>query len=284
MVAWAIYGLGAYDVMARNFDATGVAVQPNEFLVNTLTTGFQRFPAAAAGGPGDFIIAWEGEETDVLGVYAQRYGDLIFSDDVESGSTAFWPILTPGVAASSAAALEGNFGIEATVAGSDGVFVEDSSPEDENRYRARFYIDPNTHDPGETLDQRRLRVFLLFEDAPNRRLAAVVLRRISGQFALAGRARVDDDSQVDTPFTDITDAPHFVEIDWQRSSGPDANDGHFHMQIDGIAVTPLDGLDNSISSVDTVRLGTISNKSAAAGVVFVDEFVSRRTNPIGPVP
>jgi hypothetical protein len=111
----------------------------------------------------------------------------------------------------------------------------------------------------------------------------VVLRRLSGQFALAARARIDDNTQVDTPFTNITDAPHFVEIDWQRSSTPDANDGHFLMQIDGIAVTGLNNLDNNLSSVDSARLGTISNKSAAAGVVFVDEFVSRRTNPIGPV-
>lgn len=283
VVAWSSYGPGAYDVMARNFDAAGAAVQANEFLVNSYTTGYQRFPAAAAGGPGDFIVAWEGQETDVLGVYAQRYGDLIFSDNVESGLTAFWPIVTAGIAATGGSALEGNFGLEATVAGNAGVFVEDSAPENENRYRARFYIDPNTHDPGETLNQRRVRVFVLFEDAPNRRLASVVLRRLAGQFALAARARVDDNSQIDTAFTNITDAPHFVEVDWQRSSSPSANDGFFLMQIDGVAVTGLTNLDNNLSSVDTVRLGTISNKSGAAGVVFVDEFVSRRTNPIGPV-
>jgi hypothetical protein len=48
-------------------------------------------------------------------------------------------------------------------------------------------------------------------------------------------------------------------------------------------LSTLTGLDNSISSVDMVRMGTISNKSAANGQVFVDEFVSRRANPIGPV-
>jgi hypothetical protein len=53
------------------------------------------------------------------------------------------------------------------------------------------------------------------------------------------------------------------------------------MQIDGVAVTGLNNLNNNAGAVDFVRLGTISNKSSANGVVFTDEFVSRRINAIG---
>jgi hypothetical protein len=284
VVAWssgAYSAAGQYDVRARMFSAAG-APTTGDFAVNSYTTGFQWFPAAGAGGPGDFLITWEGEDDGSVGVLGQRFGDLIFSDDVESGSTIFWGTTQPNMTAAPEAALNAtDFGLRAQVNGNAGVFVEDPSPDNENRYRARFYLDPNTHDPGEALLQRRLRVLVLFEESPTKRLAAVVLRRISGQFALMARAQLDDDTHLDTGFTNITDAPHWVEIDWQRSSSPVANDGHLFMQIDGVAVTGLNNLNNNAGAVDFVRLGTISNKSSANGVVFTDEFVSRRINAIG---
>ena len=44
----------------------------------------------------------------------------------------------------------------------------------------------------------------------------------------------------------------------------------------------LTGLDNSISSVDSVRLGALSVKAGASGTIQWDEFESRRLNGIGP--
>jgi hypothetical protein len=274
---------GAYDVMAQLYSNTGVAVG-TEFMVNSYTTGYQRFPAAAAGRPGDFLIAWEGEEDGTLGVLGQRFGDLIYSDNAESGTTTFWSAVQPNIATTPAAAQNGtDFGFQATVNGlQQGVFLQDDSPDNENRYRARFYFDPNTHDPGEIANQRRVRVFVMFEELPNRRLVAVVLRRISGAYSMQARVQLDDDSRAETAFTPITDAPHWVEVEWRRATTPTANDGFFEMSIDGTAVPALINLDNNLSQVDMVRLGTVSNKTNANGVVFVDEFVSRRTNPIGP--
>ena len=282
---WDADGLDGSDsgVWGRQFNSSGVALT-GDFRVNTYTTGYQFFPTVGAGGPGDFIVAWDSESDGSLGMFGQRFGDLVFSDDAESATAVFWSSVQPNVTTTPTAALAGtDFGFQAQVSGTPGVFLQDDAPENENRYRARFYLDPNTHDPGETLDQRRTRVFVLFEEGPNRRLAAVVLRRLTGQFALSGRVRLDDNSQANTPFFNISDAPHWVEIDWQRSSGPDANNGSFALIIDGTPVSTLTLLDNSISAVDMVRLGTISNKSAATGQVYVDEFVSRRANPIGPV-
>jgi hypothetical protein len=282
---WDADGLDGSDfgVWARQFDPAGVATT-GDFRVNTYTTGYQTFPSVAAGGPGDFVVAWDSEYNGSFAVRGQRFGDLIFSDNAETGTASFWSLAQPGITTTPTAAQAGtDFGFQAAVSGTAGVFLQDDSPENENRYRGRFYLDPNTHDPGESLNQRRTRVFVLFEEGPNRRLAAVVLRRLSGQFALSGRVRLDDNSQANTPFFNISDAPHWVEIDWQRSSGPDANDGTFTLTIDGTPLSTLTALDNSISTVDMVRLGTISNKTAANGQVYVDEFVSRRANPIGPV-
>jgi hypothetical protein len=83
-------------------------------------------------------------------------------------------------------------------------------------------------------------------------------------------------------FYTVTNAPQAVEIDWVRASGPDANDGTFEMWIDGISIKKLTGLDNSVSAVDFVRLGALSLKGAANGVLFWDHFESRRQTYIGP--
>jgi hypothetical protein len=109
-----------------------------------------------------------------------------------------------------------------------------------------------------------------------------VLRRLSGAYSLMGRARLDDNSQHDTGFFPIDDGPHFVELDWRRASGPDANDRSFELWIDGASVHAATALDNSVSSVDFVRLGALSVKTGAPGTLYWDEFVSRRSSYIGP--
>ena len=184
---------------------------------------------------------------------------------------------------SESAALAGSRrGMEALVDDTAGLFVQDDTPADEGRYRARFYFDPNGFDPGVAQNHLRTRIFIGFEEAPERRLFAIVLRLLNGQYALMGRARRDDNSQVDTGFFDIIDAPHFVELDWKSSSGPDALDGTFDLWIDGAPMAALTGLDNSISSLDFVRLGALSVKAGASGVLRWDHFQSRRASAIGP--
>ena len=163
-----------------------------------------------------------------------------------------------------------------------GLFVQDDLPANEDRYRARFYFDTNGFDPGEALNHRRTRLLIVFEESPIRRVAAVVLRRLGGAYSVMGRARLDDNSQANTGFVSITDGAHFVEIDWRRSSGPDANDGSFEIRLDGTPAGTLANLDNSVSSVDFVRMGALSVKTGASGTLYFDEFESRRASAIGP--
>ena len=238
------------------------------------------------------MVAWtDGANHDghSRGVFGRRFApdaDLIFADGFESGNLAAW---------SSAATDNGDLGVSAnaalnfTVAGLRGVvddtaglFVEDGSPNNEERYRARFYFDTNGFDPGESSGARRTRIFIAFEEGPLRRLAAIVLRRLNGVYAVMGRARLDDGSQADTGFSTVSPGEHFVEMDWKRSSGPDANDGWFHLWIDGTPVSALNGLDNSRSAVDFARLGALSVKGSASGTLYWDEFESRRVTYIGP--
>jgi lamin tail-like protein len=214
---------------------------------------------------------------------AQGASDMIFADDFEGGTLAAWSAAsTDGgdlAVAPEAALGSTSAGLRALVNDTNGLFVEDDTPLDENRYRARFLFDPNGFDPGEGQGHLRTRLFILFEENPTRRLMAVVLRRLAGAYSLEVRTRVDSNAQVDTGFFPITDAPHSVEIDWRRSSGPDASDGELALWLDGVPTADETGLDNSVSAVDFVRLGALSVKSGASGTLFLDEFISRRLYP-----
>ena len=213
--------------------------------------------------------------------------DVIHADSFESGNLSAWSgsnTDSGDLTVDASAAMAGTtLGLLGNVNDKTSLFVEDDSPEDENRYRARFYVDPTGFDPGELANQRRMRLLIVFEEGPNRRVATIVLRRLEGQYAIRGRVREDDNSQVDTAFFDITaDASHVIEVDWLRASGPDANDGHFSLAIDGSVVATLPGLDNSRSSVDFARLGALTLKGAANGPIKWDHYDSRRMSAVGP--
>jgi hypothetical protein len=212
--------------------------------------------------------------------------DLIFKDGFESGDLSAWSssVADGGdLSVSAAAALKSTtFGLQGLVDDTTSIFVRDDSPLNENRYRARFYFDPNDFDPGEAAGFFRIRILIAF-NASNQRLITLVLRRQGGAYSIMGRVRRDDGSRADTGFFGITNAPHFVEFDWRRSSGPGASDGQFALLIDDAVVSTLTGIDNDSSPVDFVRIGVMVLKSAAAsGTMYFDEFESRRLTPIGP--
>jgi hypothetical protein len=279
---------GSYTgIFARAFTASGVP-QGGEFAVNTTTSSAQTHPALAAQPGGRFVVSWASFTQDggQFGVFGRRFAlDRIFQDGFESGDLSKWSSAATDsgdlVASVLAAMNSTSVGLRGVVDDTASLYVQDDSPDDENRYRARFYFHTNGFDPGESGGAHRTRTFIVFEEAPTRRLAAIVLKRSAGAYSLEGRARLDDDSQADTGFFDISPGAHFVELDWKRSSGSDANDGTFELWIDGVSRSTLLNLDNSRSAVDFVRLGALSVKPTATGTLYWDEFDSRRINYIG---
>jgi ELWxxDGT repeat protein len=213
--------------------------------------------------------------------------DLLSKDGFDSGTTGAWSSAnTDGgdLSVQAAAALHGTMGLAVQVDDTASLFVADDSPNNEQRYRARFRLDPNGFDPGESNGKLRVRVLIAFEEDPAVRLITLVLRRIGGQYSLMGRVRLDDGTRAQTPFFTLTDAMHLVEIDWQWSQGPDANNGAFTLWIDEVPVSVLSGLDNSAGLVDFVRLGAMTVKPGANGTLYFDDFESRRERYIGYVP
>jgi hypothetical protein len=271
-------------VFGRSYDAAGTP-QGGEFLVNAHTTSYQSSPSVSMGAGGRFVVVWTSlyQDGDGLGVFGQQFApDVIFKDGFESGGLSAWSASdTDGGLLYVWTGIDSGWGAWGDVGQSAGIYVQDDTPAAEDRYRVRFYFEPMGFDPGEAEAHRRARLFIAFEGNPNRRLAAIVLRRLAGVYGLMGRVRRDDNSQHDTGFLPLGEGPHYVELDWKRSSGPDTNDGTFEMWIDGTSVHSAAGLDNSAGAVDFVRLGALSVKSGANGTIRWDEFESRRATYIG---
>ena len=272
------------------------------FFADLCGNFIRRFDPAAPGTsvpfatgittPVDLTIGPEGDLYALTrGVGLRRFStDFIFGDGVEGGDTSAWSAaVTDGgdLTVTSAAALGSNsgLGLEANVNDTAPLFVVDDTPNDENRYRARFHFDPNGFDPGEAQGRLRLRLFHAFEEAPVlRRLVTVVLRRSQGAYAVMARVRLDSGGTADTPFVPITDDAHVVELDWRRSTSVSTPNGSFTLRVDGAVASTLSGLDNDARAVDFARLGAMAVKPGAAGTLYFDEFVSYREGPAGPLP
>jgi hypothetical protein len=286
VVTW--HGLGwdgsGVAIVGRQFDAAG-APQGSEFVVNSYTTGNQIGSSVASSPDGDFVVSWTSQDEDGsgYGVFAQRFGDLIFEDNFESGDTSRWSVSQTGgtdLAVTAGAGLAGTgHGMRTLVNDTGSLYVQDDTPAAETRYRARFYFDPNSFDPGEADGHQRIRMFLA-QDATSLRIVTIVLKRLSGQYSLEARTRQNDGSRVDTGFFPITNAPHFVEFDWHRAN-PGVADGILIFYIDSTILSVLTDLDNDQGLVESGRLGALSLKTGASGTLRFDQFESRRANLIG---
>ena len=172
-------------------------------------------------------------------------------------------------------------GLQALVDDTNPLFVRDDSPSGESRYHVRFYLDANGFDPGEADTHFRIRV-LIAHDQDDQRAITIVLKRQSGAYSLEVLVQRDDGTRADSGFFAISDAPHFVELDWQRATAPGANDGTCAFYIDNVIQTTLTGLDTDLTTIEYVRMGAMSVKSAAAGTLYFDQFEARRDRIIGP--
>jgi hypothetical protein len=295
VVVWQSGHEGRWVVYGQRFAPDGQKVG-TEFRAGAVVTGHQMQPAVTAQPSGGFIVTWAQNESGpnencCFDVWARAFppfgatgtGDLIFADGFETGDWSRWSaVATDGdLAVTPQAALVGNYGLQAFVDDSTSLFVQDDTPTREARYRARFYFDPSQFDPGEAAGTFRTRIFIVLQE-PTRRVVSLVLKRQNGQYSVMARVRQDDGSLRDTGFIPITPGRHWIEISWQKATADSSFDGRFDMWIDGTAVAPLTGIDNFAYGVDFVRMGALSLKRGASGVLRFDAFESRRTTPIGP--
>lgn len=171
-------------------------------------------------------------------------------------------------------------------------FVTDITPSVEGRYRARFYFNANSVDPGQAQGHKRIQMMLAQQDATNFRLVAIVLRQATagGPYNILARTRLDDGPGTRVDFNSsgiaVGSGWHWVEFDWQRATSAVANDGRFTVWLDGTQFGQSTTLNNYYTGggVDFARLGAMKLETSANGTMDLDEFESRRQTMIGALP
>ena len=207
---------------------------------------------------------------------------MIFADGFESGNLSAWTSNNNDLgdlSASAAAALVGSKGMQALIDDATAIYVTDDTPNAELRYRARFYFDPNSiiMASGDTHY-----IFKGFVGASTDVLR-LEFRQSAGIYQIRASVADDGSAFISSSFFTISDAPHFIEVDWRAATAPGANNGGLTLWIDGVQQADLTGMDNDTWRVDRARLGALSGIDVGtSGTYYFDAFESRRQTLIGP--
>ena len=208
--------------------------------------------------------------------------DLIFADGFESGNFSAWTANTTDLgdlSVSPSAALVGTQGMQALIDDANTIYVTDDTPNAEPRYRARFYFDPNSIAMGSTDAHFIFKGFM----GTATDILQVELRPSSGVYQLRAKLLNDSATFIISNWFTISDAPHFIEVDWRAATSAGANNGGLTLWIDGVQQADLTGVDNDTLRVDRARLGALAGIDAGtSGTYYFDAFESRRQNYIGP--
>lgn len=205
---------------------------------------------------------------------------MIFKDGFESGNLLTWSASATDAGdlfVSSIAALVEQSGLAAFIDDKRAIYVSDASPEAESRYRVRFYLDPHSLQ----MSSGPLVIFYGYTGSSTQVLR-VELGYSEGSFQARAGLRSDNTTWTYTPWTSISDASHFLELDWHAATGVGANDGELSFWIDGIQTGIVTGIDNDRRRIDLVNLGVLAGvDSTTRGTLYFDAFESRQDSYIG---
>jgi Leucine-rich repeat (LRR) protein len=208
--------------------------------------------------------------------------ETIFNDGFESGDLSAWTAnVTDGgdLSVTPGAALVGSSGLQAVIDDNTPIYLTDDSPNADKHYRARFYFDPNTI----TMASGNSHYILAaYTGASSVTLLAEFGYQASAGYQLRLQTRTDSGATLYTGFYNITDAAHYIELDWQAASAAGMNDGHLTFWIDGVQQATLTGIDNDTRQIDRVRFGAVGGlDTGTRGIYYFDAFASARTAYIG---
>ncbi len=208
--------------------------------------------------------------------------DLISTDGFEGGNFTAWSssVVDKGdLSVFPGAALVGKNSLQAVIDDGVKIFVTDDRPTAEKHYRARFYFDPNS------ITMLNKEDFYLFQGYTSTSVAVVrvKLAYVNSKYQLMASVLNDSGVWVYTSLFPISDAPHFIELDWQASSSTTAKNGYLTFWIDGAQQANLTGVDNDLRRIEKAQLGAVAGLDASTrGTILLDAFESRRLTYIGP--
>lgn len=161
------------------------------------------------------------------------------------------------------------------------IYVTDDTPNAENRYRLRFYFDPNSI----TMSNGNAHYIFYGYTGTSTDVLRVEFRRSSSSYQINAAIRNDKSTWTISNWFTISDASHYLELDWRASTAAGANNGGLTFWIDGVQKANLTGVDNDTRRIDRIRLGAVSGlDSGTVGTYFFDAFESRRQTYIGSAP
>jgi hypothetical protein len=207
----------------------------------------------------------------------------VFSDNFESGNISAWTsAVTDGgdLSVSTAAALSGNYGMQALLNDSNVIGVRDDKPNNENNYRVSFNFDPNSVI---IANGNAHHIFWGFNGS-GMEIFSLVLGNINNQYILFIANFDDSGAPTLGDFVDISDAPHLIELEWRASSAPGANNGIFSLRVDGALRSNMTGIDNDTRRLEYVRLGAFGSIGSTRGTYYYDNFQSWGANGPQPLP
>ena len=159
------------------------------------------------------------------------------------------------------------------------IFVNDGSPNIEPHYRARLYFDPN----GISMTDGNAHYIMMGLASDAFSVFQLDFRRSAGIYQIRLLQKDDGSVHTGTAWATISDAPHFIEIEWWGASAAGANNGGINLWIDGASKGGLTNLDNDTRRIDSVRLGAVAGLDTGnSGTYYIDAFESRRQTYIGP--
>lgn len=210
-----------------------------------------------------------------------EFADQIFADNFEWGNLVAWSSSTTDsgdLAASTSSAAFGTYGMQAVIDDNTAIYVTDDVPAAEPRYRARFYFDPNSI----TMASGNAHYIFIGYTGTSTAVLRIEFRFSSNSYQIRAQLVNDSTTWTSSSWFTISDALHFVEVDWKAATASGANNGDLTLWIDGTQQANLTGVDNDTRVIDRVRLGPVSGiDSGTRGTYYFDEFDSRRVDYIG---
>ncbi len=233
---------------------------------------FNEVPATWVSGAPDLYHSF-----DNLAVFDLSGGtrfDCVAEDGFDGGLLDPAWVLSNGanLSAQTSAALAGKLGLDVNITdfgANSGGQLQLPGVASRDRHGLRFRFDPNTV---EMANGPTLNLALALQSASLPRPFLVQLKRNAGGFALQIQSRDDNGVPKNAPPVAISDAPHVLEIDWQRSKTVHVPTGYLRVWLDGVLVVQHLGVDNDAQSITELRVGALGALGAAKGHVYLDQI------------
>jgi RHS repeat-associated protein len=108
----------------------------------------------------------------------------------------------------------------------------------------------------------------------------------TGVCQVLAQVRSDGTNESGTTAVALSNAVHYLEVDWKAATTAGANNGYLSLWLDGNLLQTLSSIDNDTRRVDEVRLGAVAVAGSSVDPgpwVYFDAFESRRSTYLGPI-